>query len=92
MGTKDNPGGLALGLGVGQGLLQAGLGLGQYNLAKKSFAESTRRYNQDYAAQRNLVNKQIGDQAGASIGITGRATPEEVAAAREKAIKEKGIK
>lgn len=91
MGTKDNPGAGALALGVGQGLLQAGLGLGQYNLAKKSFAESNNRYRQDLAAQKAAYNNELGSRAAANAGITGRASEEQVAAARAAAIKDRGL-
>lgn len=67
-GTGDSSGdkGKAF-LGLVQGIGGAYMGMQQYGLAKKMFAENKRQYEQNYAAQRQMTNAQLEDRQRARI-------------------------
>jgi hypothetical protein len=71
IGTQKDPGILPTGLGIGQNLLNTWLGMQQYGLAKKGFDESQRRYNQDFAVQKGLVNERLHTRATGSASARG---------------------
>jgi hypothetical protein len=70
-------GGMALG-GL-QGILGAYNSMKQFGLAEDMFDESKRQYNQDYAAQRTLLNGQMEDRQRARYAANpgAYATPDE---------------
>ena len=69
--TSQGWGGLAL--GTAQSVMGAYQGMQQYGLAKKSFEEGKRRYNQDYAAQKTLTNGSLEDRQRARVASNGSA-------------------
>ena len=58
-------GGLAL--GAAQGLGSAWMGMKQYGLAQDMFKENKRQYNQNYAAQKSMINSQLQDRQRARV-------------------------
>ena len=58
-------GGLAL--GAAQGLGGAYMGMKQFGLAKDTLKEQQRQYNQNYQAQRTLINSQLSDRQLARV-------------------------
>lgn len=58
-------GGLAL--GAASALGNSYMGMKQYGLAKDAFKESKRQYEQNFAAQRTLVNGQLEDRQRARV-------------------------
>ena len=58
-------GGMALGLG--QGLLSGYQGMQQYGMAKDAFEESKRRYEKNYAAQKQITNADLEDRQRARV-------------------------
>lgn len=58
-------GGLAL--GAAQGLGGAYMGMKQFGLSKDALKEQQRQYNQNYEAQRTLINSQLSDRQLARV-------------------------
>ncbi len=58
-------GGLAL--GAAQGIGNAWMGMKQYGLAQDMFKENKRQYNQNYAAQKSMINSQLQDRQRARV-------------------------
>lgn len=58
-------GGLAL--GVGQGLMNAYLGMQQYGLAKDTFNENKRQFELNYAAKQKTTNAALADRQAARV-------------------------
>ena len=56
-----------LGLGAGQGLLNAYLGMRQYGLARRQFQEGQRQFDMNYDAQRRTTNARLEDRQRARI-------------------------
>ena len=69
--TDQGWGGMAL--SAAQGIGSAYMGMKQYGLAKDSFDEGKRRYNQDYAAQKTLTNGSLEDRQRARVASNGSA-------------------
>jgi hypothetical protein len=67
VGTRENPGWGGLAVGAGSALMNAFMGMKQYGLAKSQLAESRRRYDQDYQAQKTLTNAQLEDRQHARV-------------------------
>ena len=63
--TTQGWGGTAL--GAAQGLFEGYNGMQQMELAKDQFDESTRQYEQNYAAQRQSTNAQLEDRQRARV-------------------------
>lgn len=73
IGTKEAPGWGGLALGAASGLSNAFMGMKTYGLAKDSFNENKRQYNQNYAAQRDMTNGRLDDQAAARLAANPNA-------------------
>jgi len=69
--TSDSWGGDAL--SAIKGITGAYMGMKQYGLARDSFDEGKRRYNQDYAAQKTLTNGNLEDRQRARVASNGSA-------------------
>jgi hypothetical protein len=67
IGNKEQPGWGGLAVGAGSALMNAFMGMKQYGLAKSQLAESRRRYDQDYDAQKRLTNAQLEDRQYARV-------------------------
>jgi hypothetical protein len=60
-------GAIPTGLGAIQGIAGLYMGMQQYGLAKKQLEEGKRRYDQDYAANKNLTNARLEDRQKARV-------------------------
>jgi len=54
-------------VGLGQGILNAFMGMKQYGLAKEQLAEGKRQFDQNYAAQRTTTNTALEDRQRARV-------------------------
>ena len=76
MGTKDAPGIIPMGLGLGTGIMNALNGFGANKLAKQSLQDARDRYAGDYAAQMATVNGALEQKKASQQGLLGKSYDE----------------
>lgn len=67
IGTPGAPGWGGMALGAVGGLASTGLGLAQYNLAKKSLAQNKEQFQMNFGAQQKMTNSRLEDRQRARV-------------------------